>query len=317
MIELFEELHHFHGFPYQPDYTTQSMVLPDGTISVMLLGQVQAAGKTSAQLRHELSAGYKALDAANDFSDPEKIKIKKYFIQPQDILEIKFSTHPELDDTVTVRPDGRISLRWINTVVAEGKTPEQLNEQLQNSYSDHLGDPELVIILRKSFNNPFHINGTKKWPFLRQLDEVYVNVRSYAQLQIYVGGEVKKSGFYDYRHPLTTLQAIIAAGGATDRAELRTVAVIRKDLKGKGTIFIRDLKTGFRPEKPDRFDRRLRTTASNDLVLRPYDIVIVPMSRIASIGIFVEQHLYSLIPNLRDIVNFNFVYDLNHIDLGY
>ena len=297
-------------FPYKPEYSTDVTVLPDGTISVMLLGRIFAAGKTTRNLKEELSSGFLELTKKNDITDPADIQRKKYLIQPQDILDIKFSSHPDLDETLVVRPDGRITLRLVNTVIAEGKTPEKLQAELKELYSGHLIDRDLVVIVRETSSNSYYIDGSKIRPVIRDLDEINVVVRRYAQLQIYVGGEVKNPGFYDFGRPISALQAIITAGGTTDRSELRTVAIIRKAYNGKGMLYIRNLKSD-RVGMGGESDNPIETAANSDMVLRPYDVIIVPISEIAATGLFVERYLYDIIPNLRNIVNFGFVYDLN------
>ena len=53
----------------------------------------------------------------------------------------------------------------------------------------------------------------------------------------------------------------------------------------------------------------MRGAALNDLPLRPFDIVIVPKTLIATVNQFLDQYLYQLVPATRN-VNFSFFYDL-------
>ncbi len=58
----------------------------------------------------------------------------RYFIVPGDTIEIRFPYHSELSDEFVVRPDGRVSLAFIGSVLAAGKTPEQLQDDIILQY---------------------------------------------------------------------------------------------------------------------------------------------------------------------------------------
>ena len=51
-----------------------------------------------------------------------------YVLQPGDNLDVKFYYNPELNENVTIRPDGKISLQLIDELAAAGLTPTQLDE---------------------------------------------------------------------------------------------------------------------------------------------------------------------------------------------
>ena len=57
-----------------------------------------------------------------------------YYLQPGDNLDIKFFYNPELNENVTVRPDGKISLQLIEEIRAAGLTPAQLDDLLTEQY---------------------------------------------------------------------------------------------------------------------------------------------------------------------------------------
>ena len=61
-------------------------------------------------------------------------QMSEYRIQPGDQLDIKFYYHPELNESLTVRPDGKISLQLIHEVPASGLTPEELRGLLKTKY---------------------------------------------------------------------------------------------------------------------------------------------------------------------------------------
>jgi protein involved in polysaccharide export with SLBB domain len=61
-----------------------------------------------------------------------------YVIQPGDELDIKFFYNPELNESVIVRPDGKISLQLVDEIQASGLQPSELDRQLTDLYSREL-----------------------------------------------------------------------------------------------------------------------------------------------------------------------------------
>ena len=122
-----------------------------------------------------------------------------YTIAPGDQLDIKFFFNPELNETITVRPDGRISLQLIDEIQAAGLEPSELDKQLTELYSRELRKPVLTVI-----------------------------VRSFTRQRIYVGGEVTTPGLIVLPAGMTTLQAIFQSGGFLETADPSETLVIRK-----------------------------------------------------------------------------------------
>lgn len=73
-----------------------------------------------------------------------------YQIQVGDQLDIKFFFNPELNETVLVRPDGRIALQLIGELPVVGNTVEQIRTILMKNYSGQLKNPEVAVLLRSS-----------------------------------------------------------------------------------------------------------------------------------------------------------------------
>jgi len=120
-----------------------------------------------------------------------------------------------------------------------------------------------------------------------------VIVREFASQRMYVGGEVRDPGPIALQGSLTCLQAVLARGGATRSANLRQVLLIRYSGENTASVCTLDLKRVMHGEEAD-------------VVLRPYDVVHVPMTAIAQAGEFVEQYINKLVP--RALM---FPYDLN------
>ena len=116
-----------------------------------------------------------------------------------DVLDFKFFYNPELNDSQTVRFDGKITLQLIGEVMAQGKAPLELQEEISKLYASQLRRPEATVI-----------------------------VRSLANRRVYVGGFVRTPGLIEMKTRLTALEAIMQAGGFDMwRAEVKNVVIIR------------------------------------------------------------------------------------------
>lgn len=115
-----------------------------------------------------------------------------------DEIEIKFAYWPELNSLQKIRPDGNISLQFIDTVKAQGVSPQDLDDYLTEQYQKYLKDPEINVIVR------------------------FLNNR-----RVYISGEVKNQGPVVLKDKMTPWQAIVEIGGVTEDSELRNVVIMR------------------------------------------------------------------------------------------
>ena len=179
----------------------------------------------------------------------------EYLIQEGDQLDIKFFYNPELNESVSVRPDGKISLQLVDEVQAAGRTPSQLDEVLTQKYANELKKPEITVI-----------------------------VRSFTGQRVYVGGEVGRPGLVDLTGGMTALEAIINAGGFKETAKPEAAILIRKGPDNKPTPIRIDLTRMMDDQAPEQ-----------DVELQPYDIVYVPKTWIAKANKFVNQYIEQLL----------------------
>ncbi len=172
-----------------------------------------------------------------------------YRLFPGDELDVAVPTAPELAKTVTVQPDGRISLPLIGPVMVADRTTVEAQDALDAAYASQLRRPE-----------------------------VFVTVKTAGPLRVFVGGDVDKPGVYDMPGDINALQAVIQAGGFKNTAKRDQVAVIRRTSGGGAMMRTVDLKQGI--ARPDRTDL---------VPLRRFDIVYVPRTGLASAGVFMQQ----------------------------
>lgn len=160
-----------------------------------------------------------------------------YIIGPEDILDITVWKNAELSKSVTVRPDGRISLPLIGDVVAVGRTAGQLADAISGKLKEYKENPQVSIIVSQ--------------------------VNSYV---IYVLGEVARPGKFPLKSKTTILQAITIAGGFLPAAARNKLVVFRFGENGEKDEKIR----------ASYDDIVLRDGAGQNITLKPGDTLVVP-----------------------------------------
>ena len=179
---------------------------------------------------------------------------REYRIQMEDQLEVKFYYNADLNEQITVRPDGYISLQLIEDVKAAGLTPFQLTKVLKDKYKSVIANTEITVI-----------------------------VRSFQGQKIYVDGEVNNPSMVKLSGPMTVMQAISSAGGIRRTARESEVLVIRRNVQ-KPLIIQVDL------------TKVIKGDISQDILLKPYDIVYVPRTPISYVNQWVREYLRNIIP---------------------
>ncbi len=119
-----------------------------------------------------------------------------YKIRVGDMLQVSVHEDPTFNRTMLVRPDGRISLPLVGTVVAAGQTPEALQRTIQEGLRpSFIVEPTVTVSLSQIA------------PAEAQLDAVK------EISEIFIIGTVKAPGRYQVVLPVSALQALALAGG--------------------------------------------------------------------------------------------------------
>jgi len=162
-----------------------------------------------------------------------------YHIGPLDTINVIVWRNPELSMSVPVRPDGKITTPLVDDLPALGKTPSELERDMEKALVKYIRDPVVTIVVT-AFAGP-------------------------SNEQIRVIGEATKPQVLPYRRNMTVLDVMIAVGGLTDFADGNSARIFRVADGGKiYGVRLRDLV------------KRGDITANVDM--RPGDILIIPQS---------------------------------------
>ena len=173
---------------------------------------------------------------------------QRYQLSAGDVLEIQYRYTPEFNQTLTVQPDGFISLLIGGDLQVAGLTLDAAREKVLQQANARLKDPELTLVL-KEFQQPFFV----------------------------VSGEVGQPGRFDLRDKVTALQAILLAGGFKESANTAQVLVLRRLNESIAEVKVLNLK-----------NIRRTSDLESDLTLEAGDMILVPRNRISKIERYVR-----------------------------
>ena len=181
-----------------------------------------------------------AATAAADTATAAAIVSPNYRIGPGDTLKVSVFQNDELTATIPVRPDGKISTPLVEDMVAVGKTPTELARDIEKSLATYVKSPKVSVVVTNALS-------------------IFSQVK--------VIGQVLHPQSLPYREGMTVLDAVLEVGGLGQFAAGNRAHIVRKENGRESDIKI-----------------KLESLINNgdmtqDLVLKPGDVVVVPETR--------------------------------------
>lgn len=216
---------------------------------------VSGVGQNAPSSAAEVS--YKA-DRGTASSTPAlEERAPRYRLRKSDSFDLAFTLSPEFNQSISVQPDGYITLKAVGTIYVEGLTVPELSERIRHAYEGTLHDPIITVEL-KDFDKPYFI----------------------------ASGQVGKPGKYDLRSDLTVTQAIAVAGGFTETSKHSQVVLFRPGTNGLTESRLIDVKKMLKSRD-----------LAEDIHLRPGDMIFVPQNRISKISRYLPTSTLGLYGN--------------------
>jgi len=174
------------------------------------------------------------------FAAPNEGPGPKYIIGPLDNLNIFVWRNPELSVSITVRPDGYLSIPLIDDMAATGKTPTELQRDIEEVLGTIIGQP-IVSVMVQNFIGPF-------------------------SQQVRVVGEAASPQAIPYRANMTLLDVMISVGGLTEFAAGDQATLVR-------------IEDGKQHEYRLKIDSLIRDgEIDKNIKILPGDVLIIPES---------------------------------------
>ena len=159
-----------------------------------------------------------------------------YRLNPGDVIEISVWKEPELQREVLLLPDGNIAFPLVGTVQAAGRTPDEIQAEVEERLTRFFPEPVVTVSILRVAGN-----------------------------KLYVTGQVNQPGQFTVDQPVDVLQAIALAGGLTAFADEDDIYVLRRDQDGSQSAIAFDY-----DDVTDGSD------LSSNIVLQQGDVVVVP-----------------------------------------
>ncbi len=173
-----------------------------------------------------------------------------------DELNLLVIGSPDISGTVRVLPDGTITIPGIGPQYVLGMTLPEVTEAVQRDVSKLIRYPQ-----------------------------VSVAVSNFGERRIFVMGEVNLPGDQQYHNGLSALGAIAMAGGFNNGAKRSSVMILRRIGPDQAIAFRTDLS-----------DPLGGKNLMQDVRVKPFDIIYVPKTFIASVNVLMDQYFRQLTP---------------------
>ena len=196
---------------------------------LVLLGSLLLSGcESGAPVRGEASS-----------APPPDAPVAQYQIGPGDQLQISVWQHPDLSPSVTVLPDGEISLPLVGEVKASGLTEKDLAAVIREKIAEFVRSPEVTVTVVNAESANF-------------------------QQRIRVTGAVVRPASVPYRKGMTVLDVVLEAGGPNEFASSNSSILYRNS-------------GGVSQQLPVRLDDILkRGKMETNYELQPSDVITIP-----------------------------------------
>lgn len=214
--------------------TIKSIVALFVLIATAVAGNGQSTG---------FSSGATSITASSTGRPTFEPRAPRYQLRKSDSFEVDFALSPELNQTITVQPDGYITLKSAGTISAEGLTIPELAEKIHEAYAGILHNPIITIEL-KDFDKPYFV----------------------------AAGQLGKPGKYDLRSDLTVTEAVAVAGGFTEASKHSQVVLFRPGQNGMTEARIINVKRMLKSHD-----------LAEDVHLQPGDMIFVPQNNLSKI----------------------------------
>lgn len=187
-----------------------------------------------------------AASAAGEVSSPQLQQRDRYHLHTGDTLLLQYRLSPELNQTVTIGPDGYVDLNVAGAVKLAGLTLTQAHDLIVQQDSARLNAPELNIELK-----------------------------DFQRLYVVVAGQVVNPTRIEMREDMTALQAVMLAGGFRDSARESRVVLFRR-LNSKSDLAEVRVLNLHNIHKTGQLER--------DIALQPGDVLYVPENAATQFG---------------------------------
>jgi len=180
----------------------------------------------------------------------------EYRLRVGDTIRVRFTDEEDLSYMTQLTPTGTITVPFGDAIMATGLTTTELASAIEARVSVSIRNPTVSVLISTLASQP-----------------------------VFVIGEVRSPGSFETVQGLTVASALASAGGVLPTGRSSSVMIVRTD----GVVE----PTAYRVDVTDILSGR---DLSQDIPLRPNDVVYVPKSFIGNVGTFVDLFFANIAP---------------------
>ena len=237
-------------------------IQPNGKLTLPLVGEIDAAGASAAELRLRI------VDRLEPFT-----RSSSFDLRPGDTLVMDVWQHSELRTTTLVDPSGFATFPLAGRLQAAGRPVESIRKEAELHLLEYMRDARVTML--PTYNNR------------RIVYDRYVSVlaTTLQPRRVALLGEVNAPGMIEIRGSLRVVEALAQAQMRDKTAEINSIVVIRNYTSSAPQYRVIRLADYFQGRAPDQ-----------NIYLQHGDIVVVPKTTIAKVGDFVDLFFSRTLP---------------------
>ena len=247
-----------------PEMTYSAKVLPNGRVSLPMVGEIAVAGKAVSEIEPIIRE--KLLSRG----DHGPLRLRD-----GDAITMFVWRQQDLTRTAVVQADGHVVLPVVGELPAEGRTLSELQADVERKLKEHLQDPVVTILSERLLQRAIPSEG------------VSVTIQELRPRNVAVFGEVAAPGLQPISGDLRVLDAV-ARAQPKHSAKTDNVVVIRQTGPTRTQYLVCDLDKYMAAED-----------LTQNMYLRDGDVVIVPKTAIAHVHEFIDDYFTRTMPVLN------------------
>jgi protein involved in polysaccharide export with SLBB domain len=179
-----------------------------------------------------------------------------YRLKSGDELSVRVLGNDDLNAVAEIQLDGQLAVPWAGSLSAAGRTLAEVEQEIETALAGYLRYPDVSL-----------------------------TIAAFGPTRVFVTGEVRVPGSYEIVAGQTVLGAIVSAGGLLTTASTDEVLLFRRVSATQASVHVVDVNRVLKGDQD-----------FGDPLVQHHDIVYVPRTLIADIGIFVDQFFNKLRP---------------------
>ncbi|MCI5222006.1 MAG: hypothetical protein D3924_04880 [Candidatus Electrothrix sp. AR4] len=241
-------------FDYYPKLNKTTKVRPDGFITLQRVGDIKAAGEMPRVLAANITKSFEPFLTRPSAT----VEVTDFNVKVKNLKDAVTTTVRGESKQVVVRPDGKISLPYINDVRVKDLTCKEVSQVLEEEYRKFVRNLSLTTAMLTAHSNRAYIMGEVRWP-----------------------------KFYELPGPITLSQLVATAGGFSENANTHQIVLIRRAKDGHPDARLIDMNNIIG-----------RGDMSSDPIIKQYDVIFVPRTKLAQAALTMNSmsFIWNLIP---------------------